>query len=88
MTERTKPFADLLVTVNYGNSRTPGQWTPKACAVWRNVSARDARLLEAMVAWELTNRRRAQPSDEAEIRERLRRTNEATAAGRAARAGQ
>jgi hypothetical protein len=83
MPETTTPFADLLVAVNDGNCRGPGQWIPIACAVWRNVSARDARLLEATVAWELGRRRRAQPSDEAEIRERLRIMNEATAAGRA-----
>src|SRR3954452_7509379 len=34
----------------------PGQWIPIACAVWRNVSAQDARLLEAIVAWELVER--------------------------------
>jgi hypothetical protein len=88
MSETTTPFADLLVAVNDGDSRNPGQWIPIACAVWRNVSARDARLLEAIVAWELVERRRAQPSDEAEVRERLRIMNEATAAVRVARASQ
>jgi hypothetical protein len=86
MTERTKPFADLLVAVNDGDSRNPGQWIPIACAVWRNVSARDSRLLEATVAWELVERRRAGPSDEAEIRQWLRMMDEATAEVRAARA--
>ena len=86
MTETTKPFADLLVAVNDGNRRGPGQWIPIACAVWRNVSARDARLLEATVTWELVQRRRAQPSDEAEIRERLRMMEQATMAVRVAKA--
>jgi hypothetical protein len=86
MPETTTPFADLLGAVNDGDSRNPGQWTPKACAVWRNVSARDARLLEATVAWELGERRRARPQDEAEIRDRLRMMEEATAVVRAAKA--
>jgi hypothetical protein len=85
MTERTKPFADLLIAVNDGDSRNPGQWIPIACAVWRNVSARDARLLEATVAWELVQGRRAQPSDEAEVRAQLAEMDAATAAVRAAR---
>jgi hypothetical protein len=86
MTERTKPFADLLVAVNDGNSRTPGQWTPKACAVWRNVSARDSRLLEALVAWELVQGRRVQPSDEDEVRQRLQQMERVTAEVRAVKA--
>ena len=53
------------------------------CAVWRNVSARDALLLEALVAWELVERRRAQPSDEAEVRQRLGAMDAATAEVRA-----
>ena len=86
MPETTTSFADLLVAVNDGDSRNPGQWIPIACAVWRNVSARDARLLETIVAWELVQRRRAQPSDEAEIRERLRMMDEATAEVQVAKA--
>jgi hypothetical protein len=86
MPKTTTPFADLLVAVNDGDRRNPGQWTPIACAVWRNVSARDARLLEATVAWELEERRRARPQDEAEIRDRLWQMEEATAAVRAAKA--
>jgi len=81
MTETTTPFADLLVAVNDGNRRGPGQWIPIACAVWRNVSARDARLLEALVAWELMQGRHAQPRDEAEVRQRLAAMEQATAAG-------
>jgi len=73
-------FADLLEALNVGNSRRPGQWTPGACAVWWRVEPQDARLLEALVAWELVQGRRAQPR-EAEVRQRL-------AAVRAARAGQ
>ena len=88
MPETTTSFADLLVAVNDGDSRNPGQWIPIACAVWRNVSAKDSRLLEATIAWELVERRRAGPSDEAEIRQWLQIMNEATAAVRVARASQ
>jgi hypothetical protein len=32
-------FADLLEALNAGNGRRPGQWTPSACAVWREAEA-------------------------------------------------
>lgn len=79
-------FKDLIDAMNIRNDRKPGQWTPGACAVWRRVEPQDARLLEAMVAWELVQGRRAQPSDEDEVRQRLALMDEATAAVRAARA--
>jgi prophage antirepressor-like protein len=59
-------FEDLIDAMNAGNRRGPGQWTPGACAVWRKATPQDARLLEALVAWELSTGRRAQPSDEDE----------------------
>jgi hypothetical protein len=48
-------FEDLIDKMNAGNSRGPGQWTPDACKVWREADPADARLLEALVAWELVN---------------------------------
>jgi hypothetical protein len=86
MPETTTPFADLLIAVNDGNRRGPGQWIPIACAVWRNVNARDARLLEALVAWELVQGRRVQPSDEDEVRQRLQQMERVTPEVRAVKA--
>jgi len=57
-------FEDLLEALNQGGIRRPGQWTPDACAVWREAAPEDKRLLEATVAVELTTGRwvRAYPS--------------------------
>jgi hypothetical protein len=64
-------FADLLEALNQGGSRRPGQWTPSACAVWRNAVPEDARLLEAVVAVELGTGRWVRAFDEDEVRQRL-----------------
>jgi len=50
--------------------RNPGHWTPSACPRWRGADVEDARLLEAALAWELSSGRRAQTTDEAEVRKR------------------
>jgi len=53
--------------------------------LWRKAEPEMARLLEATPAWELTAWRRAEPADEAEVRERRRQMDgaKATAAGSA-----
>jgi hypothetical protein len=76
-------FVDLTAAANESKTgRNPGQWTPAACKVWREADPEDARLLEAALAWELATGRQAQPADEAEVRERRRQMDEATAAAK------
>jgi hypothetical protein len=82
-------FAGLLPAANESNAKAgcnPGQWTPETCKISREVEPEMSRLLEAAIAWELTSRRRAQPEEEAEVREVRRMMDEATAAARAAKA--
>jgi hypothetical protein len=79
-------FADLLEALNQGGSRRPGQWTPTACKVWREADPANARLLEAVVAVELTTGRWVRPFDEEEVRQRLATMEQATAAVRVAKA--
>lgn len=77
-------FADLITAANDSkNSRGPGQWTSQACRIWREAEPQDTLLLEAAIAWEMTNGRRVQPADEAAVREMRRQMDEATAAARA-----
>jgi hypothetical protein len=74
-------FAELMAAANDSGSKTdrnPGQWTPRACQIWREAEPEMARLLEAALAWELTAGRRAQPADEEEVRERRRKMDAAT----------
>ena len=60
-----------------------GQTSPaRPC---RRIEPHDARLLEALVAWELVQGRRAQSRDEAEVRDRLQQMDAATATVWAAR---
>lgn len=73
-------FEDLLEALNEGNSRRPGQWTPSACAVWREAAPEGKRLLEAVVAVELTTGRWVRAFDEDEVRQRLVAMDAATAA--------
>jgi hypothetical protein len=81
-------FEELLDVANAGeHPRLPGQWTPLACQVWREAEPHDARLLEAALALELTTSRRVQAYEEAEVRERRRIMDEATAAMKARSAG-
>ncbi|GEO43056.1 hypothetical protein SAE02_72040 [Skermanella aerolata] len=75
-------FEELLDAANAGGSRGPGQWTPKACAVWREADPDDAALLEAAVALELATGRRVQVREEDAVRERRRQMDEATAAAK------
>ena len=60
---------------------------PLACQVWREAEPDDARLLEAALALELTTGRRVQVYEEAEVRERRRAMDEATAAMKTNAAG-
>jgi hypothetical protein len=84
----TMTFEELLDAANSGeHTRLLGQWTPTACRVWREPEPDDARLLEAALALELTTGRRVQAYEEAEVRERRRAMDEATAAMKANAAG-
>jgi hypothetical protein len=66
-------FAELLAAANASkHPRTPGQWTPAACRVWREAEAEDSRLLEAAMAWELAVERTATVDDESAVRDRRR----------------
>jgi hypothetical protein len=57
-------FAELLAAANETKTgRSPGQWTPAVCRVWREAEPEAARLLEAALAWELAVGRRATPAD-------------------------
>jgi hypothetical protein len=59
-------FAELMAAANDSGSKTernPGQWTPRACQIWREAEPEMARRLEATLAWELTAGRRAQSAD-------------------------
>jgi hypothetical protein len=81
----TTTFADLLAAANETNTgRSPGQWTPAACRVWREADPEMARLLEAALAWELATGRTATAGDEALVRERRAAIDAATAKGTAA----
>ena len=80
----TMTFADILAAATETKTgRSPGQWTPAACRVWREADPEMARLLEAALAWELTVGRTATADDEAAIRERRAAMDEATAAAKA-----
>ena len=60
----TTTFADVLAAANETKTgRSPGQWTPAVCRVWREAEPEAARLLEAALAWELAVGRRATPAD-------------------------
>jgi hypothetical protein len=82
-------FAELMAAANVSKAdRNPGQWTPEACRIWRETEPEMSLLLEAAIAWELTNGRRAQPADEVAVREVRRQMDSATAEVRArAKAG-
>jgi hypothetical protein len=81
----TTTFADLLAAANETKTgRSPGQWTPAACRVWREADPEMARLLEAALAWELATGRTATAEDEALVRERRTAMDAATAAAKAA----
>ena len=80
-------FAELMGVANASkHPRLPGQWTPLACQIWREAEQEDARLLEAAIAWELMNGRRAQPSDEEAVRDLRAAMDAATAVARKAKA--
>jgi hypothetical protein len=77
-------FAELMAAANESKvGRNAGQWPPGACKVWREAEPEDARLFEAALAWELATGRKAGQGDEAAVRERRRRMDEATAAAKA-----
>ena len=80
-------FDELLAAANAGNGRNSGQWTPRACEIWRTADPEMSRLLEAAFAWELMTGRRAQPRDLVEVRQRRQEMDAATAAARAAKEG-
>jgi hypothetical protein len=84
----TMTFAELLDAANESKTgRGPGQWTPAACKVWREAEPEASRLLEAALAWELANGRKAQPEDEGPVRERRTAMDAATAAAKGHNAG-
>ena len=84
----TTTFADLLAAANETKTgRSPGQWTPAACRVWREVDPEMAWLLEAALAWELGVGRMARPEDELLVRERCAAMDAATAAAKGNAAG-
>ena len=77
----TMTFADILAAATETKTgRSPGQWTPAACRVWREADPEMARLLEAALAWELAVGRTAKADDEAAVQERRRQMDNATAA--------
>ena len=79
----TMTFEELLAAANKSKTgRSPGQWTPAACRIWREAELEDARLLEAALAWELATGRKATADDEGAVRERRRLIDEATAAAK------
>ena len=79
----TTTFADLLAAANETKTgRSPSQWTPAACRVWRGADPEMARLLEAALAWELALGRTAKADDEAAVQERRRQMDDATAAAK------
>jgi hypothetical protein len=64
-------FPEMLADANETRTgRSPGQWTPAACRVWREADPEIARLLEAALAWELATGRTAAAEDEVLVRER------------------
>jgi hypothetical protein len=74
----TMNFAELLDAANESKTgRGPGQWTPTACRVWREAEPEASRLLEAVLAWELTIGRKVTADDEPAVRERRRMMDEA-----------
>lgn len=76
-------FTELLEQAQESRvGRNPGQWTPRACQIWRDADPADARLLEAAFAWELSAGRIARPADEPVIRQCLVAMDAATAAVR------
>jgi hypothetical protein len=84
----TTTFADLPAAANETKTgRSPGQWTPAACRVWREAEPEMARLLEAALAWELATGRLVQPEDEGPVRERRAAMDQATAAAKGKAAG-
>ena len=81
----TTTFADLLAAANETKTgRSPSQWTPAACRVWREADPEMARLLEAALAWELATGRTAAAEDEVLVRERRAAMDAATAAAKVA----
>jgi hypothetical protein len=75
----TTTFADLLAAANETKTgRSPGQWTPAACRIWREADPEMARLLEAALAWELAVGRTATAEDEALVTDRRAATDAAT----------
>jgi hypothetical protein len=75
----TTTFADLLAAANETKTgRSPGQWTPAACRIWREADPEMARLLEAALAWELAVGRTATAEDEALVKDRRAATDAAT----------
>jgi hypothetical protein len=81
----TTTFADLLAAANETKTgRSPGQWTPAACRVWREADPEVARLLEAALAWELALGKVASPEDEPLVRARRAAMDAATAATKVA----
>ena len=80
----TTTFADILAAaIETKTGRSPGQWTPAACRVWREADPEMARLLEAALTWELAVGRTAKVDDEAAVQERRRQMDDATAAAKA-----
>ena len=73
----------LAAAIETKTGRSPGQWTPAACRVWREADPEMARLLEAALAWELAVGRTAKADDEAVVQERRRQMDDATAAAKA-----
>ena len=77
-------FPEMLADANETRTgRSPGQWTPAACRVWRRADPEMARLLEAALAWELAVGCTATAEDEPAVRDRRWMMDEATAAARA-----
>ena len=76
----TMTFEELLAAANESKTgRSPGQWTPAACRVWREAEPEASRLLEAALAWELATGRKAMVDDEGAVRDRRRQMDEAMA---------
>ena len=74
----------LAAAIETKTGRSPGQWTPAACRVWREVDPEMAWLLEAALAWELATGRTAAAEDEVLVRERRAAMDAATAAAKVA----
>ena len=72
-----------LSRINGGSvPRSPGQWTPDACAIWREGPAEVTDLIYAALVLEQKQQRLARPQDETAIRELSAKIKASTARAR------